>query len=96
MRKHAGQIGFTVHPRRSVVERFFAWIGRNRRLARDFEATLASAEAFLERFHAEWNRSSSYFASNFIGLELLRDSGQADIALYAASAMILLRRLGRC
>src|SRR6185437_7196555 len=27
------------------------------------------------------NRSSSYFASNFIGLESLRDSGQADMAL---------------
>ena len=62
VRKQQGQVGFAVHPRRWVVERFFAWIGRNRRLARDFEATVASAEAFL----------------------------------YAASAMILLRRLGRC
>ena len=33
--------------RRWVVERFFAWIGRNRRLAKDFEATLESARAFL-------------------------------------------------
>ena len=31
----------------SVVGRFFAWLGRNRRLARDFEAPTASAEAFL-------------------------------------------------
>jgi transposase len=30
-----------------VVERFFAWLGRNRRLAKDFEATIASAQAFL-------------------------------------------------
>jgi transposase len=30
-----------------VVERFFAWINRNRRLAKDFEATIASAETFL-------------------------------------------------
>jgi putative transposase len=29
------------------VERFFAWIKRNRRLAEDFEATIASATAFL-------------------------------------------------
>ena len=34
-------------PRRWVVERFFAWLGRNRRLAKDFEATIASATAFL-------------------------------------------------
>ena len=39
--------GFAVHARRWVVGRFFAWIGRNRRLAKDFEATIASANAFL-------------------------------------------------
>jgi putative transposase len=47
VRKHPDQVGFAVQPRRWVVERFFAWIGRNRRLAKDFEATIASAEAFL-------------------------------------------------
>ena len=36
-----------VLPRRWVVERTFAWLGRNRRLAKDFEATIASAEAWL-------------------------------------------------
>src|SRR3954469_16769310 len=36
-----------------------------------------------ERFRLEWKRSGSYFASNFIGLGSLRDSGQADIALSA-------------
>jgi len=41
------QVGFVVLPRRWVVERFFAWISRNRRLAKDFEATVASATAFL-------------------------------------------------
>ena len=38
--------GFKVLPRRWVVERTFAWLGRNRRLAKDFEATIASAEAW--------------------------------------------------
>src|ERR1700722_11513353 len=47
VRKQAGQIGFAVHPRRCVVERFLAWLGRNRRLAKDFEGTLESATAFL-------------------------------------------------
>jgi hypothetical protein len=28
-------------------QRFFAWIARNRRLAKDFEATIASARAVL-------------------------------------------------
>ena len=32
--KNPDQIGFAVLPRRWVVERFFAWIGRNRRLAK--------------------------------------------------------------
>ena len=61
VRKIPGQVGFEVHPRRWVVERCFAWLGRNRRLAKDFEASIASATAFL----------------------------------YAASAMMLIRRLGR-
>ena len=61
VRKPPDQVGFAVHPRRWVVERFFAWISRNRRLWKDPEATLTSARAFL----------------------------------YAASVMLLVRRLGR-
>jgi putative transposase len=61
IRAKPGQVGFAVQPRRWVVERFFAWINRNRRLAKDFEATVESATAFL----------------------------------YAASVMLLARRLGR-
>ena len=61
VRKMPGQVGFEVHPRRWVVERCFAWLGRSRRLAKDFEATVASAIAFL----------------------------------YAAPAMLLIRRMGR-
>jgi len=59
VRQPPDQVGFAVHPKRWVVERFFAWINRNRRLWEDPETTLASAQAFL----------------------------------YAASVMILLRRL---
>ena len=59
--KITGQNGFVVLPRRWVVERFFAWINRNRRLAKDVEPTLKSAAAFL----------------------------------YAAAAMLIIRRLAR-
>jgi putative transposase len=38
---------FKPEPKRWVVERTFAWIGRNRRLAKDFERTIASAEAWF-------------------------------------------------
>ncbi len=38
---------FKPEPRRWVVERTFAWLGRNRRLAKDFEATIASATAWV-------------------------------------------------
>ena len=34
-------------PRRWVVERTFAWFGRNRRLAKDFETTINSSQAWL-------------------------------------------------
>src|SRR3954453_6532768 len=61
VRKHPDQVGFAVHRRRGVVERFVAWINRNRRLAKDVEATIPSAVPFL----------------------------------YAASVMLLTRRLAR-
>lgn len=38
---------FKAEPRRWVIERTFAWLGRNRRLAKDFERTITSAEAWL-------------------------------------------------
>jgi len=60
--KPADQVGFAAHPRRWVVERCLAWLNRNRRLGKDFEATIASATSFL----------------------------------YAASAMLLVRRAARC
>lgn len=62
VRKAPDQVGFVVHARRWVIERLFGWLGRNRRLARDVETTIASATAFV----------------------------------YAASVVLLVRRLGRC
>jgi len=53
--------GFVLLPRRWVVERTFAWFGRNRRLSRQFEASPETALAYL----------------------------------YAASVMLLARRLAR-
>ena len=45
---HSQQTGkFKPEPKRWVIERTFAWLGRNRRLAKDFEATIASAEAWI-------------------------------------------------
>jgi len=38
---------FKPEPRRWVIERTLAWLGRNRRLAKDFEASIASAEAWV-------------------------------------------------
>ena len=40
--------GFKVVKRRWVVERTFAWLGRNRRLSKDYEGTIASSEAFVK------------------------------------------------
>ena len=43
--------GFAVLPRRWVVERTFAWLGRCRRLAKDIETTIASATAWVLLAH---------------------------------------------
>lgn len=40
--------GFVVLPRRWVVERTFAWLGRCRRLAKDWECLNSKALAFLK------------------------------------------------
>lgn len=61
VRKFADQTGFVVHPRRWVVERTFAWLNRNRRLAKDFERSIKSATPLL----------------------------------YAAAAIVLIRRIAR-
>jgi putative transposase len=40
--------GFRVLRRRWVVERTFAWLGRCRRLSKDYEGTTASGEAWVK------------------------------------------------
>jgi putative transposase len=47
VRSHESQIGFPVHARRWLVERFFAGINHSRRLAKDVEATIVLTDAFL-------------------------------------------------
>ncbi len=39
--------GFQVLPRRWVVERTFAWLGRHRRLSKDYEVLTATEEAWM-------------------------------------------------
>ncbi|MFZ3584157.1 IS5 family transposase, partial [Loktanella sp. DJP18] len=43
--------GFEVLPRRWLVERTFAWLGRCRRLSKDWEKSIASAEAWVTIAH---------------------------------------------
>jgi transposase len=42
-----GQKGFQVLPKRWVIERTFAWLGRNRRLNKDYELRPETSEAWI-------------------------------------------------
>ncbi len=46
IKRSEGQKGFAVLPRRWVVERTFAWLGRCRRLAKDWEKSIESSTAW--------------------------------------------------
>lgn len=52
--------GLTVLPRCWVVERTFAWLGRCRRLSKDWEKTVASAEAWITIAHIRTRRLARY------------------------------------
>lgn len=45
--KRSDQKGFQVLPRRWVVERTFGWIGRYRRMSKDYERLTSTSEAFV-------------------------------------------------
>ena len=46
-RRTPDAIGFTVQPRRWVVERTFGWLGRCRRLSKDYEEDPATSETWI-------------------------------------------------
>jgi len=48
VKRNADTIGFQVLPRRWVVERTFAWLGRFRRLSKDYEELTDTSETMIQ------------------------------------------------
>ena len=47
MKRTDREPGFKVVPRRWVVERTFAWVGRQRRLSKDYEYSISTSETMI-------------------------------------------------
>ena len=47
VKRNDQESGFKVVPRRWVVERTFAWLGRQRRLSKDYEYCLSTSETMI-------------------------------------------------
>jgi putative transposase len=60
--REPGQVGFQVLPRRWVVERTFAWLGRYRRLSKDYERCTKSSEGviYISSIHTMLKRLASH------------------------------------
>jgi putative transposase len=48
VRRSAKAVGFAVLPRRWVVERTFGWLGRSRRLSKDYERSPRVSETMIQ------------------------------------------------
>ena len=48
VKRSADAVGFEVLPHRWIVERTFAWLGRFRRLSKDYEALVETSEAMIQ------------------------------------------------
>lgn len=48
VKKPEGATSFAVLPKRWIVERTFAWLGRHRRLSKDYEALAETSEAWIQ------------------------------------------------
>ncbi len=46
--REPGTRGFSIQPRRWIVERSFAWLGRSRRLSKDYERMVQTSETLIQ------------------------------------------------
>src|SRR4051812_33191530 len=91
--KRSDAAGFEVLPKRWIVERTFAWISRNRRLARDFERYATTVAAFIRLRHNP--HMLRRLAANAFAMNPNFPDGLLNVTFNAAIARLLPRSAPR-
>ena len=85
-----GRRGFSIQPRRWMVERTFGWLSRNRRLSKEYERKVQTSESLIQVAMIRLLRRSKLVAAEIAlaVLEKIQDYGAAPLGLGRAAQLL--------